>query len=413
MDINRYQRKDLEDSMEYLLRLTAIKLEEKPSDLEWQDIVNNCNLNCHYDSLRKAMQPEGYGAMAVYNYFKGKVESGLITDDKVLKEYEIKKREIYKERQKLRDEKNEYSAWLREQSRMELFYERIDEAVEKLLRKKNRVMPSPISIESNSDKLFSAFADPHYGSEFVIKGFDGETINEYNPSIFEKRMIEYRDELIDFGKKNNTNHLYLVDLGDSIEGILHLSALQSLRGNIVDHILDYADFIEDWLFSLSEVFHIDFYTSEGNHSDLRLMTGKKGDFPHENLEKIYTRNLKKAFRKNDNVLIHDSLDGLNYFNVNGFKVLSAHGNNENNLKNSIKDYEDTYNIEVDYFCVGHLHSKNEFEVAKGKEVIQVRSVMGVNVYSKDIKKTSDAGATMFVVRENYGKKYVNEVKFLN
>ena len=58
-----------------------------------------------------------------------------------------------------------------------------------------------------------------------------------------------------------------------------------------------------------------------------------------------------------------------------------------------------------------MHSKNEFEVAKGKEVIQVRSIMGINDFSTAIKKTSDAGATMFIVRENYGKKYVNEVKF--
>lgn len=35
----------------------------------------------------------------------------------------------------------------------------------------------------------------------------------------------------------------------------------------------------------------------------------------------------------------------------------------------------------------------------------------INEYSKDIKKTSEAGATMFVVRKYYGRKYVNEVKF--
>jgi hypothetical protein len=224
-------------------------------------------------------------------------------------------------------------------------------------------------------------------------------------------MIEYRDELIDFGKLHNVKKLSLVDLGDSIEGLLHISQLKSLRGNIVDDIMDYADFIEDWLFSLSnEHFIIDFYTSEGNHADLRILTGKKGDFPHENLERIYTRFLKKAFKNNPNVTIHDSVDGLNYFNVNGFNFLTAHGNKENNLRSSIKDYDDTYGIDVQYFVVGHLHCKNEFEVSKGKEVIQVRSIMGINEFAKDIKKSSDAGATMFIVRKDYGKKYINDVK---
>ena len=61
--------------------------------------------------------------------------------------------------------------------------------------------------------------------------------------------------------------------------------------------------------------------------------------------------------------------------------------------------------------VGHLHCKNEIEVANGKEVIQVRSVVGINEYSNNIKKTSNAGAIMFTVHKDYGKKYVNEVKF--
>ena len=149
-----------------------------------------------------------------------------VSDDNILKEYEIQKRELYKERQKLRDEKNEYNAWLREQSRMELFFERIDESIEKLLNKKNRTLPSPISIEQDSDELFSAFADPHYGCEFSLKGFNDKIINEYNPDIFKQRMIEYRDELIDFGILHNIKKLSLADLGDSIEGILHISQLK-------------------------------------------------------------------------------------------------------------------------------------------------------------------------------------------
>lgn len=412
--MSRYKRQKNESTIDYLLRLSEIKLEEKPEDLEWQDIVNYCGFSCHYDSLRKALQPSEYGGYAIYKYLKDKItqDSKVLSEDEITKQIQIAQREIYKERQKLRDEKNEYSALLREQSRMELFYERIDESIDKLIAKKNRILPSPIINNDSSDKIFSAFADAHYGCEFSIKGFNGEILNEYNSSIFKKRMIEYRDELIEFATKNDIKHLSLADLGDSVEGILHISQLKSLKGNIVDDIMDYADFIEEWLFLLSEAgFIIDFYTSEGNHSDLRILTGKKGDFPHENLERIYTRTLKKSFKDNPNVIIHDSLDGLNYFDVNGIKILTAHGNKEGNLKNSIKDYEDTYNIHVDYLCVGHLHSKNEFEVAKGKEVIQVRSIMGINEYSKDIKKTSDAGATMFTVRKNYGRKYVNEVKF--
>lgn len=336
-----------------------------------------------------------------------------ITDDVLIKELQIQQRELYKERQKLRDEKNEYNAWLREQARMELFFERIDEAVDRLIEKKPIEIPPPLPIINNDCEMFAAFADAHYGVDFKVLGFDNIVLNEYNPEIFTQRMWKFRDEIIDFCKFYNTNKLHLVDLGDSIEGLIKLSALKALRGNVVDDIMDYAEFICEWLKDLNKrgQLIIDFYTSEGNHSDLRVITGNKGDFPHENLERIYSRVLKKEFKDNPNISIKTSLDGLNYFDICGYKFLTAHGNNDNNIKNSIKEYEDTYKIDINYLIVGHLHTKQEIEVAKGKETIRVRSIMGINDFSTSIKKTSDAGATMFTVHKGYGKKYVNEIKF--
>lgn len=420
--MNRYLKQEGEDDIEYLLRLVGIKLEEKTDDLEWVDIVEYCSLDCHPDSLRKAMQPSYYGAYSIYMWIKEKVAVGnVVSSDNdsdikdLIKQLEKTKREVYIARQKMRDEKNEYSAFLREQSRMEMFYDRIDEATDKLVAKKNRVVPQKIELVNGDFDVICAFADAHYDCEFKILGFNGEIINEYSTKIFEDRMRRLREEIVTFCKMHNHNHINIVDMGDSIEGILHLSGLSALKGNIVDAIMDYADFVSDWIYALSEEdkIAIDFYTSEGNHSNLRLLTGKKGDFPNENLEKIYARVIKKAFKNNTNVEVHDSVSGLNYFNIMGYDFLTAHGQDEKNIKNSIQEYEETYGIKINYFLVGHLHSKNEIEVARGKEVVQVRSMMGGNDYSTRIKKSSDAGALMFTVHKDCGKKYVNEVKFKN
>jgi len=409
--MERYKQKENETTIDYLLRLAEIKIEEKPDDLEWSDIAKYCGFDCHYDSLRKALQPKYYGGLAIYKYLKDKLINENVSDDKVLNNLEITQREIYKERQKLRDEKNEYNSLLREQSRLELFFERIDESIDKLIKKKPRNIPKSINNDNNETKIICSFADCHYGVDFDIRGFNNEILNKYNPEVFMERMWKLKDELLNFCEMNNCKNVSIIDLGDSIEGILHLSQLKSLKGNIVDDIMDYAEFIADWLENLSEDINIDFYTSEGNHSELRIITGSKGDFPHENLEKIYSRAIQRMLRDNSNIKIHKSLNGLNYFNVNGFDILTAHGNNEKNIKNSIKEYEDTYGIKVNYMLVGHLHCKNEIEIANGKEIIQVRSVMGVNEYSNTIKKTSKSGALMFTIHKDYGKKYVNEVKF--
>ena len=50
----QYKKLESETDYEYGLRLISIKVEEKPDDLDWEDIVKLLNLDCHRDSLRKA-----------------------------------------------------------------------------------------------------------------------------------------------------------------------------------------------------------------------------------------------------------------------------------------------------------------------------------------------------------------------
>lgn len=379
---------------------------------KWQYLIDKYGLQWNSHSLRKSQ--DIIGGLFAYQYMKEKYDkqNTKLSEDEYFKELELKKRDLFIETQKYRDIMNEYKQLQREQSRIESMEKIIEDAFNKRSKYTQYKFIDKIYDINNDCQIVCAFADAHYGSMFDIKGFNGETLNKYNPTIFKERLNILRNELLDFTKLHNTNHVHLVDLGDSIEGCLHLSQLQAMRSNVVDDIIDYADCIVDFVNDLTNNgLIIDMYTSEGNHSDCRMLTGKKGDLPHENFEKIYFRWLKRCTKDNKNLILHNNLDGLNYFNVEGYSFLSAHGQHEKNIKNSINEYEDTYNIDINYFIVGHLHCKNEFENSINKETIQVRSMMGINTFSQTIKKTSRAGATMFTVHKNYGKKYVNEVKF--
>jgi hypothetical protein len=162
--------------------------------------------------------------------------------------------------------------------------------------------------------------------------------------------------------------------------------------------------------SENELF-IKVYTSEGNHSDMRLLTGKKGDFPHENLEKIFARMVKKVFDKNPNVEVFSNVRGINLINVFDKTILSVHGQDESNVVSSISQYESVYNIKIDYLMVGHLHSKRIQDANGGKQVIQVPSVMGGNDYSVKIKKWSNAGSYIFTIMEGYGIRDSRDIVF--
>ena len=404
MDFNKRQD---EDDIQYLMRLVGYKIDSKVEDLDWEDIVEKCSLGVHRDVLRKAVQPKNFGAYDIYKYMMSKD----ITEDELLSKIILEKRELYKEQQINRDILNEYKALMREDCRITGLERIIDEKFEKKISKSPLKIPNKIQEKDNEKEIIVAFSDAHYGADFCITDFLGRVINKYNKEEYEKRMWQLRDEIIDFSNLHNCKKIRIVDGGDSLEGKIHLSQLQSLKSNVVDDIIDYSDFIVSWINSLDNEFIIDFYTSEGNHSDLRLLTGKKGDFPHENLERIYYKWLINHFKDNPNVTINANKDGLNYFDVLEYKFLTAHGQNEKNIENSIGKYESLYGISINYFIVGHMHSKKELDISGDKEVIQVRSIMGMNDFSEMIGKNSPSGALIFTVEKNKGKRDIREIKF--
>ena len=113
----QYSKLESETDYEYGLRLISIKVEEKPDDLDWEDIVTLLNLDCHRDSLRKAANVTEYSGYRVMQYFKEKLETQNHGDsDSYIRELEEKKQQLIKERAKLHTEKLEYNRWLRELS---------------------------------------------------------------------------------------------------------------------------------------------------------------------------------------------------------------------------------------------------------------------------------------------------------
>ena len=86
---------------------------EKEVEAEWQDIIEFFNLPLHRDSLRKAVNVGEFSAYNIYKYMEDKIANMVIdsqpqqAQDELLMELEMKKIELYKERVKLRDERNE------------------------------------------------------------------------------------------------------------------------------------------------------------------------------------------------------------------------------------------------------------------------------------------------------------------
>lgn len=169
------------------------------NDLEWEEIVENYNLDMHYDTLRKASRTI-FGGAFVTQYLREKYFGDRDANESYLTVLRREKDEVRKERMKLATEKNQYAQLLREKARDELICEKIVDAVKQLPK---FVFPDPIICEqANTREGILAFGDEHYGTEFCIKGLFGETINEYSPEILNKECVNcYRKQLQLFKKK--------------------------------------------------------------------------------------------------------------------------------------------------------------------------------------------------------------------
>ena len=323
----------------------------------------------------------------------------------LLNEIERAKIELEKERKKKQTINVEFNKLLRE----ELFYESMERAIKE--RPLYKVAP-PLKINHNNKDGILAMSDFHYGREVSIKGLNGEIINEYNTNIFKKRMHDLLSQTIDICLDIGIEHLHVMNLADCIDGILRVSQLRSLQTGIVDSVIEFSEFLAEWLNELSSYVRIDYYQCWGNHDEIRPLSGKKGDFPHENVNKIIMKFLELSLSNNTNVVIHNEDLPFIYFDICGSKVFGYHGEDKN-LPKTLKWFEDIYGENIDYIFGGHLHSQSLETVGMGsyadKQAIRIPSICSIDDYSMGLHSSSRAGANIFIFEEGKGKKSTEDI----
>jgi len=90
-------------------------------------------------------------------------------------------------------------------------------------------------------------------------------------------------------------------------------------------------------------------------------------------------------------------------------VLGIHGEVKN-MEQAIKDFSNTYNTRIDVLVGGHLHHEAGNCVGVNRNVINIPSIMGVDDYAMSLNKTSNAGATLFILEEEKGKVQEYNIK---
>ena len=405
------KRGENESLINYFYRITRNRKELDLSYEQWQELLIGEN-KYSSENCRKAYYIISPLLEILSEDEKNRIVEGIESKEEkqnLLNEIERAKIELEKERKKKQTINVEFNKLLRESAREELFYESMERAIKE--RPLYKVAP-PLKINHNNKDGILAMSDFHYGREVSIKGLNGEIINEYNNDIFKKRMHDLLSQTIDICLDRGIEHLHIMNLADCIDGILRVSQLRSLQTGVIDSVIEFCEFLAEWLNALSSYVTIDYYQCWGNHDEIRILTGKKGDFPHENVNKIIMKFLELSLSNNTNVVVHNEDLPFIYFDICGSKVFGYHGEDKN-LPKTLKWFEDIYGVNIDYIIGGHLHSQSLETVGMGsysdKQAIRIPSICSIDDYSMSLHSSSRAGANIFIFEEGKGKKSTEDI----
>jgi len=307
-----YQRKESESFMDWKLRLITGKI-EKTLDLDWSEIVQILGLDCSADHLRKT----AYGLYEASKHFEEKIKDG-ISDDNILKEYEIKKQELYKERVKFYDQRREFNNNLRQQSREEYLCSLIENSIKDSDLKPFEYYSRNIEQTNNDALVF--LTDLHYGMECE------NYWNRYNPEIFLQYLYKYLDEIINIKTLHNSENCYIFLGGDLISGIIHNLVRIENAEDVVQQVQHVSEYISNFVNELSNVFNkVQVHSVVGNHS--RLMQNKKEAIKNEKLDLLVAWYMKARLSNLKNVVIVDNIidQTIASLNIRGKLYYGVHG----------------------------------------------------------------------------------------
>ena len=369
-------------------------------DMDWSEINLRYGLGWNPDSLRKASTSILGGAF-VKQYIEEKKVAGSAS---VLVETERKLEELRRERMKIQTLNIERNRVDREAARQELFYEYVGSAITPFTPP---VFEPPVfeSLKENDVKTtyVLTLADIHYGAEFTSER------NKYSPAVARERMIFALEDTIRFIKDKQLSSLKVVNLGDTIQGMLRVSDIKLNESSVVKSVVDVSNLLAWFLNELSVYVEVDYYhVPKANHSQLRPLGTKAGALPEEDLEYVIGHYIQALCKDNDRIWINLQEDNSTYIKVEipGFAVYAKHGHDIKNVNNSLKDFEALINENVDYLFIGHYHSNDivsgSEKVTYDSEILVSPSFIGSCPYSDTLYKGNKAAFKIYGFSEIYG-----------
>lgn len=389
-----------ETNFEYIKRIVFGKLVDKTITLDYEDLSelvfgdNNC---FNSSEVRKRF----YGIKRLIDLIE---LDGInsINEDDLLEKLELKKIELKKERVKLSTLRNSLNKTIREDARKELLWEEVLSAVPMAKQTEFK----PLIQQDNNKSYLLNFADTHYDYFFVSEN------NQYSIEELEIRFNKLLGEVIKLIEKEGISELTVLNNGDSISGLIHMSQMQTMQVGLVQSAIGFSRFMGDWLNELSKYVKVIYrQVPTSNHSQIRIFDTKR-NIGGEDLELMIINYIHDYLKNNNRVEVMVETDKEYItFNLQGFEIISYHGHQFKKTDNILEKINTIHRKFYDTIIIGHFHTSVEKTLFEGVdnniELLISPSIVGSDPYSDSLLLGSKSSAKLHIYEKGKGRVQTN------
>lgn len=359
-------RNENESYLSYAKRLTNA-LECKMIDYkQWGDSLLGEENVYSDDNLRKSFY--------VVSKILANVDDLMdFTSDDLLKEIQIQKDELYKEKIKLQDQRREKNKVLREEARFENLK---DLMLDKVVTKPQMAFNKELSVDTNYEGVLLC-SDWHAG--LIIDNSQ----NYFDNVVLKERVEELTMKAIRYCQLHKVKKLNVLLAGDFISGVIQQTARVEQEEDCIEQLMNVTDLIAEMLNKLKEnIEEVVAYSCWGNHD--RVIADKRNSLNRENLARLIPYYLRKTV-KNVKIIDSHSEDFIE-FNVRGKRCLVEHGDKTSvnaGLNNAVR----LLGYVPDYIFLGHTHAYKDIDDCDTQITVN-GSLCGSDDYAISLRKNT-------------------------
>lgn len=358
------EKKDGESENQYIWRIGQLVDSGKVEG--WKVIAPILNQQLRNDETEYRDESAYRKKYQYAKMFYEDVFSKMETDD-YIKELEEQKKEIQKERVKLRDER----ALKNRDTRIEARVEQKLDYLEKVISQQGKIDYQPLKKGQEQDSgndLIIMLSDLHIGQNFA------SAWGRYNLVTAKDRIEQYLSKIIEIKKRHNSSNCFVTLQGDMISNSIHKTLAVTNRENVIEQVIEASEIIVSFLVELSKLFNnVTVAGVVGNHSRI----DRKDDaLKDERLDAIIEWYAKSKLKEFDNVFFEESFDNtFSSFVVRDKHYFIVHGDYDKFDMNGVAKLS----MMAGYFpyCIlfGHKHFPAATEI-NGIKLIQSGSFPG-------------------------------------